>query len=45
MPKIEQPSHKEAVGVAYPFGKNLSIDLPVGLRPRFVSATWGAQRA
>ena len=36
---------REAVGVAYSSGKNLSIDLANGLRWWFVFSTEGARRA
>jgi hypothetical protein len=42
---MDKSWHREAVGVAYSSGINLSIDLPNGLRSRFVLITWRARRA
>jgi hypothetical protein len=42
---MENSWHREAVGVAYSSGKNLSIDLPNGLRSWFVHIAWRARCA
>jgi hypothetical protein len=42
---MDKSWHREAVGVAYSSGKNLSIDLPNGLCSWFVLIIWRARRA